>query len=107
MNGCNKCPAFGSCTAEYRGQTCQVIRYSFGIEEDPEIPSNADTIRATTDEELAAALMKVFNAFDPASWYCKNKPECLEMADAEDAIPDACCLACLLDKLREQAPKKE
>lgn len=59
MNGCKKCPAYESCTVTYRGSSCAAIRWSFGLEEDPEIITNADKIRAMSDVELAALFARI------------------------------------------------
>ena len=53
MNGCKECPAYAKCTATYRGSACAALRGTYGLENDPEIITNADRIRAMSDEELA------------------------------------------------------
>ena len=53
MKGCKNCPAFSKCTVTYRGSACAALRYTYGLEDDPEIKTNADRIRAMSDEELA------------------------------------------------------
>ena len=53
MNGCKNCPAFAKCDANYRGSSCAALRFTYGIETDPEVLSNADRIRSMSDEELA------------------------------------------------------
>lgn len=56
MNGCKQCPAFAKCTIppdSYRGSRCAALRSTYGLESDPEIITNADRIRAMSDEELA------------------------------------------------------
>nr|DAW55824.1 MAG TPA: hypothetical protein [Caudoviricetes sp.] len=61
MNGCKQCPAYAKCTAIYRGSSCAALRSHYGLEDDPEIKTNADHIRAMSDEELIqfqAALIK-------------------------------------------------
>lgn len=57
MKGCEKCPAFAKCTVTYRGSACDALRHSYGLDEDPEIVTNADRIRAMSDEELCEFLM--------------------------------------------------
>lgn len=55
MNGCKQCPAFAKCTIQptsYRGSRCAALRSTYGVETDPEIVTNADRIRAMSDEEL-------------------------------------------------------
>ena len=41
----------------YRGSACAALRGTYGIDSDPEIVTNADRIRAMSDEELAWELM--------------------------------------------------
>lgn len=51
MNGCKQCPAFDKCTATYRGSACAALRWSYGIDTDPEIVN-------TTDREKLIELLK-------------------------------------------------
>jgi hypothetical protein len=44
------CPAYAKCLAPYRGSRCKATRSTYGLG-DP--LTNADRIRAMTDEELA------------------------------------------------------
>lgn len=53
-SGCYNCPVKG-CTAAYRGSRCAHLRELAGIDNDP--MTNADRIRAMTDEELARQLV--------------------------------------------------
>ena len=53
MKGCKFCPAYEKCSVTYRGSSCAAIRYHYGLEDDPEIVTNADRIRAMSDEKLA------------------------------------------------------
>lgn len=53
MNGCNKCPAYEKCTVSYRGSACEALRSTYGLTLDPEIKTNADSIRALSDECMA------------------------------------------------------
>ena len=53
MKGCNKCPAYEKCTVSYRGSACAALRMTYGLDTDPEIVTNADRIRAMSDENLA------------------------------------------------------
>lgn len=57
MKGCRNCPAYAKCTVTYRGSACAALRGTYGIDSDPEIVTNADRIRAMSDEELAWELM--------------------------------------------------
>lgn len=56
MKGCKNCPAYAKCTVTYRGSACAALRGTYGIDSDPEIITNADRIRAMSDEELAEFL---------------------------------------------------
>lgn len=42
MNGCKKCPAFAKCTETYRGSGCAAMRWTYGLEDDPEIDAVTD-----------------------------------------------------------------
>lgn len=53
MNGCNQCPAHAKCTVSYRGSACAALRSTYGLETEPKVVTNADRIRAMSDEELA------------------------------------------------------
>lgn len=53
MNGCNQCHAYEKCTVSYRGSACAALRRTYGLDTDPEIVTNADRIRAMSDENLA------------------------------------------------------
>ena len=57
MKGCRNCPEYAKCTVAYRGSACAALRGTYGIDSDPEIVTNADRIRAMSDEELAWELM--------------------------------------------------
>ena len=61
MKGCKNCPAYAKCTVTYRGSACAALRGTYGIDSDPEIITNADRIRAMTDEELDMFLRNVKN----------------------------------------------
>ena len=54
-SGCYNCPVKG-CTAAYSGSRCAHLRELAGVDFDP--MTNADRIRAMSDEELAFALVK-------------------------------------------------
>lgn len=56
MKGCKNCPAYAKCTVTYRGSSCAALRSTYGIDSDPELITNADKIRAMSDEELAEFL---------------------------------------------------
>ena len=62
------------------------------------VPTNADRIRAMTDEELVDMLY----CADSLGW-CKNLPECYRLLDTDDGVPDEKCKACLLKWLQQPA----
>lgn len=60
MKGCKDCPAYEKCTVTYRGSACDALRGTYGIDSDPEIITNADRIRAMSDEELAQFIFELY-----------------------------------------------
>lgn len=54
MKGCRECPAFSKCLVPYRGSACDALRSTYGINNDPEIITNADHIQ--TIQQLAKLL---------------------------------------------------
>ena len=74
MKGCKDCPAYAKCTVTYRGSDCAALRGTYGIDSDPEITTNADRIRAMSDEELAEFISRVeigdFGALDYSKTFC-------------------------------------
>lgn len=65
--------------------------------------TNADRIRSMTDEELAAALMRMLDG----DVYCTNRPECGTMLDTDDGIPNEWCAQCLLNWLRKPTEEEK
>ena len=59
MKGCKNCPAYAKCTVTYRGSACAALRSTYGIDTDPEIITNADRIRAMSDEELSEFISRI------------------------------------------------
>lgn len=83
MKGCKDCPAFAKCTVTYRGSACAALRGTYGIESDPEIVTNADRIRAMSNEELAEFISRIeIGDFGPQVYgktfcdMCKGQYEC-------------------------------
>lgn len=67
-SGCFNCPVKNCETMNYRGSTCAAQRAKFGLG-DP--MTNADRIRAMTDEELAALLAhETYRIAEPYFQYC-------------------------------------
>lgn len=56
MKGCKNCPDYAKCTVTYRGSACAALRGTYGLDNDPEIITNADRIRAMSDHDLAVFL---------------------------------------------------
>lgn len=70
MKGCKKCPAFAKCTVTYRSSGCEALRWTYGIDTDPGIITNADRIREMSDEELCGTI------------YTMQKALCIHFAKA-------------------------
>lgn len=85
MKGCENCPAYAKCTVTYRGSACAALRGTYGIDDDPEIKTNADCIRAMSDERMAADLLPLLSHI------------------LEDGVP---CEELLLDWLQRPAEEK-
>ena len=64
--------------------------------------TNADRIRAISDEELATMLNR-FAEGEDAPRYCRNLPECDADMEADSLIPLERCQACLLHWLQQPA----
>ena len=52
MKGCKNCPTYSKCTVTYRGSACAALRGTYGLDNDPEIITNADRIRDMSDHYL-------------------------------------------------------
>lgn len=68
------------------------------IDFEAKVMTNADRIRAMSDEELARALYNGIEAH-----FCKNLPECEKMLDSDEEIPEEKCIGCALAWLRSIA----
>lgn len=64
--------------------------------------TNADRIRAMSDEHLANYLMQ-FTDLDCRIGFCQNLPKCEALLDTEYGIPISMCEKCLLKWLRQPA----
>lgn len=70
--------------------------------EGPSKRTNADRIRAMTDEELADAIFKnIFSTFGEVIPFCRNTEECSDMLDSCDGIPEHMCRECLFEWLQQ------
>ena len=83
MKGCKNCPAYAKRTVTYRGSSCAALRSTYGIDSDPELITNADKIRAMSDEELAEFISRIeIGDFGPQVYgktfcdMCKGQYEC-------------------------------
>ena len=56
--------------------------------------TNADKIRAMSDEELAGLLYSFQNLEDKVK-YCKNKKSCIDALNNDKDIPDNMCKKCV------------
>ena len=86
-----QCPRYknGECSA------CRKCKYQSTF-------SNADRIRAMSDEELAELLNRIAEG-ESAPHYCRNLPECDENLETDQLIPLERCLGCLLHWLQQPA----
>ena len=64
--------------------------------------TNADKIRAMSDEELAGLLYSFQNLEDKVK-YCKNKKSCIDALNNDKDIPDNMCKKCLVDWLQSES----
>ena len=71
-------PAYAKCTVTYRGSACAALRGTYGLDNDPEIITNANRIRAMSDEELGKFLcdFRSCNSSKHPCDGCKAEPHC-------------------------------
>lgn len=67
--------------------------------------TNADHIRAMSDEELAH-IMVGLSDLDERIGFCADLPECKDLLDTEQGIPASKCENCMLNWLRQLAEVK-
>lgn len=60
--------------------------------------TNADCIRAMSDEDLAKMLCNLSDML-----WCRELPECIDIASIEDEIPAEKCIGCALAWLHRPA----
>ena len=65
-------------------------------------PTNGDTIRAASDEEIAEFIINDY--LDNKSHFCKSKPECDAIVDSGGTITNEMCRKCCIEWLRQPAP---
>ena len=66
------------------------------------LKTNADRIRAMTDEELSMIMVQLAD-LDDRIHYCQNLPECEALLDTEDGISAKMCARCMLAWLKQPA----
>ena len=86
------CPLYGDCMTAFLESRKQRVR------------SNADRIRAMSDEELAKAIHLLVEG-ESMIQYCRSLPECDEDLERDTVIPLERCEKCVLHWL--QQPVKE
>ena len=91
---CVECINFYEC--HYSGQLTGRLTSCPDFKQKPK--TNADRIRAMTDEELAEMLY----CEDSLGW-CKNLPGCYRLLDTPDGVPEEKCKACLVKWLQQPA----
>lgn len=101
-----QCPYKGSCGsyehAEFpEGSDCD--RFNQKILNTP--VTNGDRIRMMNDAELARFLSR-FDNVDEVLHYCRNRPECEKVVQADGAVPESECRECLAAWLRAPAYEK-
>ena len=84
------CALFGDCVTAFESQKKANVR------------TNADRIRAMTDEELASHL-HMFVGLEERIKFCRNLPECDKLLNTEGGIPEEKCVLCLLAWLKQPA----
>ena len=82
-------------TVEQRKGICRTCNGS-----GEQLMTNADRIRAMSDEELAQRI-HMFVGLEDRIPYCQNLPECDALLDTEEGIPEEKCVGCLLKWLQQ------
>lgn len=104
MNNCHNCANYDR-TKKDHTDVCASCRTAY-VNQEREAPSNwkpipmtnADRIRAMSDEELAQLLY----CADGLGW-CTNDPACVALLDMEDGVPEEKCMGCLISWLQQPA----
>lgn len=77
------------------------------VDSDGDLITNADRIRAMSDEELAEKMMThvshVIGDFIP---FCESKAQCIEMNENNKIINDATCKQCLIEWLQKESEEQ-
>lgn len=96
---CETCARKNCPDRRNQGESQIVISCNFYVKQ-----TNADRIRAMSDEELAD-LLKGADELDDRIHYCQSLPECEKFFEDGEDIPEHKCRDCLLKWL--QQPAKE
>lgn len=62
-----------------------------------------DKIRMLSDQELLAFIKRLVSMGDISGLYCANLPECKELVDFDEPVPQEWCDKCLLEWLQREA----
>lgn len=92
------CPCCGTAFTEMHSSRKQeVAAWNQRAAEWQRKQTNGDRLRSRSDEELAKLL------YGMEDTYCQNLPECGEMLDSDEGIPEEKCLGCIVKWLRDRA----
>lgn len=83
------CPLFGDCAVQYTVESQKKM-------------TNADRIRAMSDEQLANIMIQLAD-LDSRIGYCQELPKCEVLLDTEEGIPASMCEQCMLQWLQKSA----
>lgn len=97
MKGCKNCKLNPSCTMVWRTSKKDCPHF---IQK-----TNADRIRAMSDEELADFINRCTSGED-ALHFCRSLPECDADLEADTLIPLERCSACLLHWIKQPAKEE-
>ena len=96
---CVECVEYAECSKKHnltiKRKHCPMARVEY-------VQTNADRIRAMTDEELASHLY-LFAGLEEQIKFCQNIPECEALICADEGIPEEKCIGCLLKWLQQPA----
>ena len=81
--------------------TADAIEIVNQVEQEFTPKTNADRIRAMSDEELADAMLKVDELSDYVP-FCGNNEECNEIMDSGELIPPDMCKKCMMNWLGKE-----
>ena len=101
MKLCDRCRVSGCCL-NYLGEACKRARKR----ECPDVVfTNADRIRAMSDEELSQNINRLLEG-EISIPYCRELPECDAEVERDAPIPVERCEQCVLKWLRQPAEEE-